>query len=74
MGGWDLEYGAEYVPRSEGSYTIAVEKTRRISASMEEPVHNVFNCKEPGKLVLSIDNTGSRKRKVAAYRYYVRKA
>ncbi|KAH7667500.1 Phosphatidylinositol transfer protein SEC14 and related proteins protein [Dioscorea alata] len=74
VGGWDLEYGAEYVPRSEGSYTIAVEKTRRIQASMEEPVHNVFNCKEPGKLVLSIDNTGSRKRKVAAYRYYVRKA
>ncbi|KAJ0978343.1 hypothetical protein J5N97_013817 [Dioscorea zingiberensis] len=73
VGGWDLEYSAEYVPRSDGSYTIAVEKSRRISANSDEPVHNVFTSKEAGKLVLSIDNTGSRKRKVAAYRYFVRK-
>ncbi|KAJ6822891.1 putative patellin-6 [Iris pallida] len=74
VGGWELEYGAEFEPSAEGSYTIAVEKTRRIAAaSTEEPIHNVFTSKEAGKMVLSIDNTGSRRRKVAAYRYFVRK-
>ena len=73
VGGWDLEYSAEYVPSAEGSYTIAVEKSRRIPATVEEPVHNVFTSKEAGKMVLSIDNTSSRRRKVAAYRYFVRK-
>ena len=73
VGGWDLDYGAEYVPSEEGSYTIQVEKTRRIPATAEEPIHNAFTSKEAGKLVLSVDNTSSRRRKVAAYRYFVRK-
>lgn len=73
VGGWDLEYGAEYVPAAEESYTLCVEKTRMVAATAEEPVHNAFTAREAGKMVLSIDNSGSRKRKVAAYRYFVRK-
>ncbi|KAI3937796.1 hypothetical protein MKW92_010973 [Papaver armeniacum] len=72
VGGWDLEYSAEFVPSVEGSYTIAIQKPKWIAAS-EEPIHNTFTSKEHGKMVLSVDNTISRKRKVAAYRYYVRK-
>lgn len=72
VGGWELEYSAEFVPSSEGSYTIAIQKPKWIGAS-EEPIHNMFTSKENGKMVLSVDNTGSRKRKVAAYRYFVRK-
>ncbi|CAN6347250.1 unnamed protein product [Urochloa humidicola] len=73
VGGWDLEYGAEYVPAAEGSYTLCVEKTRMVPATSEEPVNNAFTAREAGKMVLSIDNSSSRKRKVAAYRYFVRK-
>ncbi|KAL3358623.1 hypothetical protein AABB24_015629 [Solanum stoloniferum] len=73
VGGWDLEYSAEFVPNGEGSYTIAVEKPRKIAAN-EEAIHNSFTSKEAGKMVLSVDNTASRKRKVAAYRYIVRKS
>lgn len=73
VGGWDLEYSAEFVPNAEGSYTIAVEKPRRMSAG-EEAVHNSYTAVEAGKLVLSVDNATSRKRKVAAYRYIVRKS
>ncbi|XP_057983081.1 patellin-6 [Malania oleifera] len=73
VGGWDLEYGAEFVPTEDGSYTIAVEKPRKMAAS-EEAVHNSFTSREAGKMVLSVDNTASRKRKVAAYRYVVRKS
>ncbi|PIA37458.1 hypothetical protein AQUCO_03000201v1 [Aquilegia coerulea] len=73
VGGWEVEYSAEFIPMMEGSYTIAIEKPRKIAA-LEEPVHNSFTSKEAGKMVLSIDNTGSRKKKVAAYRYFVRKS
>ncbi|KAL2557853.1 Patellin-6 [Forsythia ovata] len=73
VGSWELEYGAEFVPNAEGSYTIAVEKQRRIAAN-EEAIHNSYTAREAGKMVLSVDNTASRKRKVAAYRYLVRKS
>ncbi|KAI5663175.1 hypothetical protein M9H77_22498 [Catharanthus roseus] len=73
VGGWELEYSAEFVPNAQGSYTIAVEKPRKI-ASNEEAIHNSFTPKEAGKMVLSVDNSSSRKRKVAAYRYIVRKS
>lgn len=73
VGGWELEYCAEFVPTAEGSYTIAVEKPRKMAAA-DEAVHNSFTSKEAGKMVLSVDNTASRKRKVAAYRYVVRKS
>lgn len=73
MGGWDLEYSAEFVPSAEGSYTIAVEKPRKMAAA-EVAVHNSFTSREAGKMVLSVDNSASRRRKVAAYRYIVRKS
>lgn len=73
VGGWELEYSAEFIPNAESRYTTAVEKPRRVAAG-EMAVCNSFKSPEAGKLVLSVDNTASRKRKVAAYRYLVRKA
>uniref|UniRef100_A0A5B6YMV9 Putative patellin-6 n=1 Tax=Davidia involucrata TaxID=16924 RepID=A0A5B6YMV9_DAVIN len=73
VGGWDLEYSAEFVPIAKESYTIAVEKQRKMAPS-EEAVHNSFTPREAGKMVLSVDNTASRKRKVGAYRYVVGKS
>ncbi|PIN26333.1 Phosphatidylinositol transfer protein SEC14 [Handroanthus impetiginosus] len=73
VGGWELEYSAEFIPNAEGTYTIAVEKPRRMAAN-EEAIHNSFAATEAGKLVLSVDNSASRRRKVAAYRYVVRKS
>ena len=67
-----MQLSLEFVPNAEGSYTIAVEKPRKIGAS-EEAIHNSFTSKESGKMILSVDNTASRKKKVAAYRYVVRK-
>ncbi|CAE6075889.1 unnamed protein product [Arabidopsis arenosa] len=73
VGGWDLEYSAEFVPNAEESYTIVVEKPKKMKAS-DEAVCNSFTTVEAGKLILSVDNTLSRKKKVAAYRYTVRKS
>ncbi|KAL0890355.1 hypothetical protein Bca101_014338 [Brassica carinata] len=73
VGGWDLEYTAEFVPNAEESYAIVVEKPRKMKAS-DEAVCNSFRTGEAGKLIISVDNTLSRKKKVAAYRYTVRKS
>lgn len=73
VGGWDLEYSAEFVPSAEGSYIVAVEKPRKVTPS-EEAIHNSFTPGEAGKMVFSVDNSASRRKKVAAYRYIVRKS
>ena len=73
VGGWDLDYGAEFIPESESSYTVVIEKTKRMNCT-EEPIHDSFTAKEAGKMVISVDNTSSRKKKAAAYRYFVRKS
>ncbi|XP_021771307.1 patellin-6-like [Chenopodium quinoa] len=73
VGGWDLEYSAEFIPNAQDGYTLAVEKPKKLNPS-DDAIHNSFLAKEAGKLVLSVDNTTSRKRKVAAYRYVVRKS
>ncbi|KAL6142338.1 hypothetical protein ACLB2K_060620 [Fragaria x ananassa] len=73
VGGWDLEYSAEFVPSSQGSYIVAVEKPRKVAPS-EEAIRNSFTPKEAGKMVFSVDNSASRRKKVAAYRYIVRKS
>ncbi|XP_078445360.1 SEC14 cytosolic factor family protein / phosphoglyceride transfer family protein [Wolffia australiana] len=72
VGGWEVEYGAEYVPAAENSYTVVIEKTRRMAAG-DAPIHNSYVSREAGKMVISVDNTVSRRKKVAAYRYFVRK-
>ena len=70
VGGWELEYSAEFVPHADG-YTIAIEKPRKMA---QEMIHNSYTTKEAGKMVFSVDNSNSRKRKVAAYRYLVHTA
>lgn len=71
VGGWEIDYSAEFQPNAQGRYSIAVVKQRRVGAT-EEAIHNSFAAVEAGKLVLSVDNSASRKRKVAAYRYMVK--
>ncbi|KAH9293579.1 hypothetical protein KI387_037041 [Taxus chinensis] len=72
VGGWEITYWAEFVPSTGGSYTTVIDKIRKLSSS-DEPVCNSFKASEAGKVVLIIDNTLSRKKKVAAYRYMLKK-
>ncbi|KAA0041882.1 patellin-3-like [Cucumis melo var. makuwa] len=68
--GWDVNYGAEFVPSGEGSYTVIIDKARRVgSSSQDHPViSNTFKISEPGKVVLSVDNPTSKKKKLL-YRF-----
>lgn len=72
VGGWDLDYSAEFIPSATDSYAIAIKKSQHIAPN-EDPIYSSFTSWEAGKLVLSLENSASRKRKVAAYRYSVSK-
>ncbi|KAK7358747.1 hypothetical protein VNO77_00685 [Canavalia gladiata] len=62
--GWEVSYGAEFVPSSEGSYTVIVQKARKVSSTEEPVLCNSFKVGEPGKVVLTIDNPTSKKKKL----------
>ncbi|CAN6220439.1 unnamed protein product [Urochloa humidicola] len=61
--GWEVNYKEEFVPADEGSYTIIVRKGKKMAAG-EEAVRNTFRAGEPGKVVLTIENTSNKKKKV----------
>ncbi|KAL6201568.1 hypothetical protein ACLB2K_025281 [Fragaria x ananassa] len=69
--GWEVNYKEEFVPSDEGSYTIIVQKKKKIGAN-EGPVRNTFRSNEPGKVVLTIENTSSKKKRVL-YRHKTNK-
>ncbi|XP_020593343.1 patellin-3-like [Phalaenopsis equestris] len=69
--GWDVSYGAEFVPNSKESYTIIVHKARKMAASDELVVKNSFRVGEPGKILFTVENS-SNKRKMLLYRYNVK--
>ncbi|KAJ9691280.1 hypothetical protein PVL29_013453 [Vitis rotundifolia] len=62
--GWEVNYKEEFVPADEGSYTIIIQKGKK----MGEPVRNSFRNNEPGKVVLTIENSVSKKKRIF-YRY-----
>lgn len=70
--GWDVSYGAEFVPNSKESYTIIVQKARKMAATDELVVKNSFRVSESGKILFTVDNS-SNKRKTLLHRYMVKK-
>ncbi|KAK4483889.1 hypothetical protein RD792_011098 [Penstemon davidsonii] len=62
--GWDVTYGAEFVPCAEGGYTWIVQKARKIGPHDEHVIGCTFKIGEPGKVVLTFDNQTSKKKKV----------
>lgn len=62
--GWDVTYGAEFAPSAEDQYTIIIQKTRKISPTEEPVISNSFKIGDPGKVVLTIDNQSSKKKKL----------
>lgn len=62
--GWDVSYGAEFVPDEEGGYTVIVQKSRKIAPTDETVISNSFKVGGPGKVVLTFDNQTSKKKKL----------
>nr|XP_010909148.1 patellin-3 [Elaeis guineensis] len=62
--GWEVIYGAEFVPSAEDGYTVIVQKMRKLAATDEPVMKAFFKVGEPGKVVLTIDNPTSKKKKL----------
>lgn len=70
---WDLtvvkhevHYKEEFIPNDECSYRILVQKEHK-----RKSVRNSFHIREPGKIVLSVENHALKKRKIF-YRYTIK--
>ncbi|KAJ9163254.1 hypothetical protein P3X46_022943 [Hevea brasiliensis] len=70
--GWEVNYKEEFVPSDDGSYTIIISKGKKMSSS-EGPIRNIFRNNELGKVVLTIENSSSKRRRVL-YRYKTKKS
>lgn len=62
--GWEVSYGAEFVPSAEEGYTVIIQKARKMAGNEEPVVCNSFKIGEPGKVVITIDNPTSKKKKL----------
>uniref|UniRef100_A0ACD5X7K6 Uncharacterized protein n=1 Tax=Avena sativa TaxID=4498 RepID=A0ACD5X7K6_AVESA len=62
--GWEVSYGAEFTPAAEGGYTVIVQKTRKVPANEEPIMKGSFKVCEAGKIVLTINNPASKKKKL----------
>ncbi|GMH31043.1 hypothetical protein Nepgr_032886 [Nepenthes gracilis] len=65
--GWEVDYKEEFIPMNEGSYAVIISKETNM-ASDKGPIRNSFTNNEPGKVVLTISNSSSKKKRVF-YRY-----
>ncbi|XP_010535265.1 PREDICTED: patellin-1-like [Tarenaya hassleriana] len=66
--GSDVSYGAQFEPSTEGSYTVIVSKNRKMGLTDEPVMTDAFKVGEPGKVVITIDNQSSKKKKLL-YRF-----
>ncbi|CAI0545954.1 unnamed protein product [Linum tenue] len=69
--GGEVSYKEEFVPTDAGSYTIIIQKGKKVAAG-DEPIRNTFRNNEPGKVVLTVDNCSGKKKRVL-YRYKTKK-
>ncbi|KAJ8531025.1 hypothetical protein K7X08_025756 [Anisodus acutangulus] len=66
--GWEVTYSAEYVPNADSGYTINIQKPRKMTTADEPVVSSSFKIVELGKILLTIDNPTSKKKKLL-YRF-----
>lgn len=66
-----MNYKEEFIPADEGSYTVIVQKGKRMSAN-EGPHRNTFQNSEAGKIVLTVENASSKKKRTL-YRHKTKK-
>lgn len=62
--GWEVTYGAEFVPSAEGGYTVIIQKSRKFGPTDEPVICGSYKLGEAGKIVLTFDNQTSKKKKL----------
>ncbi|CAA3008459.1 patellin-4 [Olea europaea subsp. europaea] len=70
--GWEVNYAEEFVPTDENSYTMIIQKEKKMGLD-EAPVHKTFKNHESGKIVLTTKNCSGKKKKMF-YRHKIKKS
>ncbi|XP_074271421.1 patellin-3-like [Silene latifolia] len=63
---WDIIYQAEFVPIAKGRYITVISKPRKLTPTDRPIISDSFRVSESGKLVLTIHNMNSKKKKLLA--------
>ncbi|KAE8693503.1 Detected protein of confused Function [Hibiscus syriacus] len=58
------ELRAEFVPTADDGYTVIILKTRKVGPADETVISDRFKTGEAGKIVLTIDNQATKKKKL----------
>lgn len=66
--GWEVSYSAEFVPQR--GYTVLIQKSKKMGGNEVAVVSDSFSIPGLGKIVLTIDNPTSKKKKLL-YRFKV---
>ncbi|GAV75350.1 CRAL_TRIO domain-containing protein/CRAL_TRIO_N domain-containing protein, partial [Cephalotus follicularis] len=69
--GWEVSYGAEFVPDDKDAYTVIINKPTKMAPTDEPMVSNSFKVGELGKILLTFDNSTSKKKKLL-YRFKIK--
>ncbi|XP_013592113.1 PREDICTED: patellin-3 isoform X2 [Brassica oleracea var. oleracea] len=69
--GWEVSYKAEFVPEEKDAYTVVVQKPRKMKPADEPVLTQSFKVNELGKVLLTVDNPTSKKKKLV-YRFNVK--
>ncbi|XP_048226722.1 patellin-3 isoform X2 [Ricinus communis] len=62
--GWDVSYGAEFAPDAKDAYTVIIQKPTKLSPTDEPVITSSFKVGELGKILLTVDNPTSKKKKL----------
>lgn len=65
-----MSYGAEFVPDAKDQYTIIIQKPTKMARTDEPVVSTRFKVCDLGKVLLTIDNPTSKKKKFL-YRFKI---
>ncbi|XP_031267439.1 patellin-3 [Pistacia vera] len=68
--GWEVSYGAEFVPDAKDQYAIIIQKPTKMAPADEPVVCTRFKVGNLGKVLLTIDNPTSKKKKFL-YRFKI---
>uniref|UniRef100_A0A1J3J8V2 Patellin-3 n=1 Tax=Noccaea caerulescens TaxID=107243 RepID=A0A1J3J8V2_NOCCA len=69
--GWEVSYKAEFVPEEKDAYTVVIQKPRKMKPADEPVLTQSFKVNELGKVLLTVDNPTSKKKKLV-YRFNVK--
>ncbi|XP_028768077.1 patellin-3-like [Neltuma alba] len=69
--GWEVSYSAEFKPDAKDGYTVIIQKATKMSPTDEPVVSNSYKVGELGKILLTIDNSTLKKKRLL-YRFKIK--